>query len=438
MSTHLRVAAGACVLSTGFMIAGAGGAVASADVDSDGSASGAAAGPTHNPVGTFADNVRKAVENSLQGTVQGVTGALSTLTRPGQIPSMIPKSPKTTFGGSPTVYGSTAPTTATPATPTPPEESATTAPEQAASDQAAPEQTAPEQTAPDQQVDPAPVSAPAAPPQANKNPGAPVANAVTSLANSIAAVPGVVAGLPTSTTPISDVLASLENVLTSAGDAGTSLTTLPSDLAGLLGVDTTVATPSIGASTGLPRQMRTVTPDPATPVWSAAPDLSSLLGAAGDPATVAPALPVVPMDVATKGPVSGPVEATPPASAPEPSGKNDVLSTVEHAIGAFVATVSLTALAAWALPGILGLLTTCAAGIRVGYRQARAASALPNTAISRFVGSGPVGVVRSSSQVEMRSRTPRVVQPAVKVDRRPALRVVGSESSTTQVLDKAV
>jgi hypothetical protein len=144
------------------------------------------------------------------------------------------------------------------------------------------------------------------------------------------------------------------------------------------------------------------------------------------------------MEVATTGPVSSPAAEAPPANTPEPSGKNDTLSKVEHAIGAFVATVSLTALAAWALPGILGLLTTCAAGIRVGYRQAKAASALPHTAISRFVGSGPVGVVRSSSQVEMRSRAPRVVQPAApKTQSRPALRVVGSESST-QVLDKAV
>ena len=88
---------------------------------------------------------------------------------------------------------------------------------------------------------------------------------------------------------------------------------------------------------------------------------------------------------------------TPVAS--KAASRSDVLSTVEHVIGAVVATVSLTALAALALPGLLGLLSTCAAGIRIGYRQAKATSALPDTAISRFVGSGPVGVVRSGSQV---------------------------------------
>ncbi|WP_149478453.1 hypothetical protein [Mycolicibacterium sp. P1-18] len=433
MPTPMRIAAGACVLSTGFMITGAGGAVASADVDSDGSSPTTSSGATTGSIGTFADSVRKAVENSLQGTVQGVTGTLSTLAKPGQIPSSIPKSPRTTFGGSPTVHGSTAPTTAP--TSDAPVEQSPTAPEQTA-----PEQTAPVLTTPEQQADPAPVPAPpVVAPQPGRNPAAPVANAVASLANSIAAVPGVVVALPGSTTPVSDVLASLQNVITSAGDAGTSLTMLPSDLAGLLGVGTGVPTPSIGAATGLPRQMRTVAADPAVPVWSAAPDLPALLGATGGPVPAATGVPAVSTDVFTRGPVSTPAVEAPPASNPEPAGKNDTLSKVEHAIGAFVATVSLTALAAWALPGILGLLTTCAAGIRVGYRQAKAASALPHTALSRFVGSGPVGVVRSSSQVEMRSRTSRVTQPAArKAHARPALRVVGAESSNTQVLDKAV
>ena len=110
-----------------------------------------------------------------------------------------------------------------------------------------------------------------------------------------------------------------------------------------------------------------------------------------------------------------------------------MLTQVEHAIGAFVATVSLTALAAVALPGLLGLLTTCAAGVRVGYRQAKAASALPHTAISRFVGSGPIGVVRSSSQVEMRSRASRVARPAPVPAERPTER-----TGTLRLLDKAV
>src|SRR4051812_41931960 len=106
LSTHLRIAATLGVLSTSFMIAGAGGAVATADTEAGSTTSSTSAGPTRDPVRTFADNVRKAVENSLHGTVQGVTGTLSTLTKPGHLPSSIPESPKTTFGGSPTVFGS--------------------------------------------------------------------------------------------------------------------------------------------------------------------------------------------------------------------------------------------------------------------------------------------------------------------------------------------
>ncbi|MCV7424909.1 hypothetical protein H7K45_30670 [Mycobacterium yunnanensis] len=426
MSTHLRIAAGACVLSTGFMIAGAGGAVAAAEPDSDASTPSTSTGTAHGPVGTFADNVRKSVETSLHGTVQGVTGTLNTLTKPGQIQSNIPKSPKTTFGGSPTVYGSTAPAT-------------DTAPDVATAPDAATTPVDPSTSPVEQST--APVAAPASQPSpsVNKDPIAPVAKAVTSLGTSLSAVPGVVAGLPTSVTPVSDVLTSIQNVLTSVNETGNSLATVPSDLAGLLGVGTGVTTPTIGAAaTGLTRA-RVVTPDPATPVWSAAPDLPTLLAAPSGPVAAVPAAPVLPLDVATHDAVSPATEAPAPAAAPEESPKSDVLSTVEHVIGAVVATVSLTALAAVALPGILGLLTTCAAGIRVGYRQAKAASSLPDTALARFVGSGPVGVVRSRSQVELRSRATRLAPTATQtIERRPALRVVGSESAATQVLDTAV
>jgi len=431
LSTHLRIAATLGVLSTSFMIAGAGGAVAVADTEAGGSTSSPSTGPTRDPVRTFADNVRKAVENSLHGTVQGVTGTLSTLTKPGHLPSSIPASPKTTFGGSPTVFGTSPVTTpdSEATTDTPPDAS----PEAPSTDPAVEEPTAPVVTAPVVTAPPAP----AVDPKPVKRPVEPVTkavNSVTTLANSVFAVPGVVASLPTSVTPVSDFLASIQNVFTSAGDAGATLTALPSDLAGLLLPGVSGTTPSIGASTGLSRPMRVSTPAPGTPVWSALPALPALAVPPSHPDVPAPAAPVIPMDVvAISGPVGSPVAETPPASTPEPSGKSDVLTQVEHAIGAFVATVSLTALAAVALPGLLGLLTTCAAGIRVGYRQAKAASALPHTAISRFVGSGPIGVVRSSSQVEMRSRAPRVVRPAPV----PAERTT-ERTGTLRLLDKAV
>jgi hypothetical protein len=437
LSTHLRIAATIGVLSTSFMIAGAGGAVASADTEAGSTTTSTSAGPTRDPVKTFADNVRKAVENSLQSTVQGVTGTLSTLAKPG-LPSDIPESPKTTFGGSPTVFGSSPATTPDSEATT---DTATDTPAEAPSDvpavDPAPTQepaapvTAPVVTVP---TIPTVPTAPAVAPKPVKQPVTKAITSVTSLATSVFAVPGVVASLSTSATPVSDFLASIQNVFNSAGDAGASLTALPSDLAGLLLPGVSGTTPSIGASTGLSRPVRVTAPAPGTPTWSALPQLPVLAVAPSHPDVIAPATPVSPMDVvAISGPVSSHVAETPPASTPEPSGKSDVLTQVEHAIGAFVATVSLTALAAVALPGLLGLLTTCAAGIRVGYRQAKAASMLPHTAISRFVGSGPIGVVRSSSQVEMRSRAPRVVRRAPV----PAERTT-ERTGTLRLLDKAV
>ena len=445
MSTHLRIAATLGVLSTSFMIAGAGGAVASADTEAGSTTTSTSTEPARDPVRTFADNVRKAVEDSLQSTVQGVTGTLSTLAKPGHLPSGIPESPKTTFGGSPTVFGSSPVTN-------PDSEATTDTPPEATSDvptvdPAPTQEPAAPVTAPTQEpAAPVPVpvvtvptvpTAPAVDPKPVKRPVQPVTKAVTSVtsfATSVFAVPGVFASLPSSATPVSDFLASIQNVFTSAGDAGASLTALPSDLAGLLLPGVAGTTPSIGASTGLSRATRVPAPTPGTPVWSALPELPALAVAPSHPDVTAPAAPVIPMDVvAISGPVSSPVAETPPASTPEPSGKSDVLTQVEHAIGAFVATVSLTALAAVALPGLLGLLTTCAAGIRVGYRQAKAASTLPHTAISRFVGSGPIGVVRSSSQVEMRSRATRVVRRAPVPEERTTER-----TGTLRLLDKAV
>lgn len=441
MSTHLRIAATLGVLSTSFMIAGAGGAVATADTEPSGSTSSTSAGPTRDPVRTFADNVRKAVETSLHGTVQGVTGTLSTLTKPGHLPSSIPASPKTTFGGSPTVFGTSpdatpdsdataeAPSDVPAVDPAPAEEPVVPV--------TAPVETAPVVTQPVVTVPTVPTS-PVVNPKPVKRPLEPVTKAVTSvtsLANSVLAVPGVVVSLPTSVDPVSDFLASIQNVFTTAGDAGASLSALPSDLAGLLLPGVSATTPSIGASTGLSRPSRVPAPAPGTPVWSALPELPGLAVAPSAPYVTAPAAPVIPVDVVTSAPgsSSSPAAEAPPASTPEPSGKSDVLAQVEHAIGAFVATVSLTALAAVALPGLLGLLTTCAAGIRVGYRQAKAASALPHTAISRFVGSGPIGVVRSSSQVGMRSRAPRVVRSApIRAER------ATERTGTLRLLDKAV
>jgi len=70
----------------------------------------------------------------------------------------------------------------------------------------------------------------------------------------------------------------------------------------------------------------------------------------------------------------------------------------------------VSALAAFALPGVGGLLIICAAGMRFGYRQAKAALEVRTTGISRFARQGPLGVVRSGSLVAVHPRHPRTLR----------------------------
>ena len=78
-----------------------------------------------------------------------------------------------------------------------------------------------------------------------------------------------------------------------------------------------------------------------------------------------------------------------------------------------VLPISLAALAVLALPGTGGLTILTAAGVRVGYRQAKAGSAVRTAGIGCFArpGSVPLGVVRSGSLVVVRPRALRVVRP---------------------------
>ena len=79
-------------------------------------------------------------------------------------------------------------------------------------------------------------------------------------------------------------------------------------------------------------------------------------------------------------------------------------SVLQHTVDAFLAPLSLLALAALASPGVAGLVLLSAAGMFVGYRQARAASMLRAVGIARFVKAGPLGVVRSGGLVALHAR----------------------------------
>ena len=101
--SHLRFAAGVCVLAAGLLMGSAGGAVAVADPASSGSAAPGDGGTTpsgqgsttaSSPVGNVTDTRRK--------TIQRVTSTLGSGRQPGQQPSTGAKSPKKAPGGADT------------------------------------------------------------------------------------------------------------------------------------------------------------------------------------------------------------------------------------------------------------------------------------------------------------------------------------------------
>ena len=198
-------------------------------------------------------------------------------------------------------------------------------------------------------------------------------------------------------------------MLTSVGGVGTSLARVPSDLASMLGFPRMAPGAISGIGRGLdgaglsaavraPMRSSSVVPSP-LPVTSAHLGVPSTGNVAGHPTLVG---------VATTG-VSEELSVSEVAPVvPEAVVPTGVLSSLKHTISAVLGPASLAALAAAGLPGIGGLLIISAAGLVVGYRQAKAASTLRAVGIARFARLGPLGVVRSGSLVVVRSRAPRV------------------------------
>lgn len=104
--------------------------------------------------------------------------------------------------------------------------------------------------------------------------------------------------------------------------------------------------------------------------------------------------------------------ATVPLSAVDSMGSPTSDDSVRDHVESFVRDIgrellhspSLMALAVMALPGFGGLLIITAAGVQIGYRQARCCFAMQAQGIARFAKTGPLGVVRSDSLVFVRPR----------------------------------
>jgi hypothetical protein len=87
------------------------------------------------------------------------------------------------------------------------------------------------------------------------------------------------------------------------------------------------------------------------------------------------------------------------------------LQTFLHSCGEIIVVVSLSAMFAAALPGLVGLVIPAVAGMHIGYRQAKAGRAIHGSGIARLAASGPIGVVRSGSLVALRPQKWRVPPP---------------------------
>jgi len=223
---------------------------------------------------------------------------------------------------------------------------------------------------------------------------------VVSLGNAVAAVPPVILALPFSSTPVSDVITMLETVLASVTESAYAAARLPSDVAALFGLD------AIGSAPGgfVAPSDRTLVPavTVGTPAANlpAAPATLPMVPeqSVGDVAASARPSLFIPAALAS---FSAPLNSA-PAAVPAPAGEHR--SLIDRVFGGLLVPLSLWALATGALPGLAGLLVLLGAGVRVGYRQAKAGIAVRVAGIGRFAGPGPLGVVRSASLIALHQR----------------------------------
>jgi hypothetical protein len=231
--------------------------------------------------------------------------------------------------------------------------------------------------------------------------------------------------------PISDVIASIQDMLTSVAGAVVSLTQLQSELAFFLfaitGVEPVVDAwgridsaalsasvhawvashlPLVLALAGIPGVPVAAIATGAAPLGGIAASIFAAMTQVGGASSLPGLAQSFVRPASSELLVTGSLAAL---AAVAPPGAAGLL--ILNAAG--VLPISLAALAALALPGAGGLMILTAAGVRVGYRQAKAGFAVRTAGIARFAppGAVPLGVVRSGSLVVIRPRALRVVRP---------------------------
>jgi hypothetical protein len=411
ISTQLRLAAGVCVLTTGLLIGSGGGAIATADTETTGATTStgqAASEPSD--ASTLTTPVFSTVnkpKSLISATVQDVLQKLRSLGKPASKPVVVVKPATDTIAPDTDADNTESPEVPLAAAATDTAESGANA--NFGNSHPAPLNT--NLAASDAGGPPPPGRLLAAELEAVR----PVTNAVATVAGVALTVPGVVAGIPGSEDPLGYVISSLQNMLVTVNDAVVPLAQVPGDLYSLM-VAGAAATPvatggvtsNLGRSAAAGADLTPPTTSLTGPIVPTSPGVHlPLLGDVVAPATLGG---IAAAGLSTDLSLSG----TAPLAVGG-AGPADALSFLENTVKAMLAPASLTALAAFALPGVAGLLIICAAGMRLGYRQAKAALAVRTSTISRFARQGPLGVVRSGSFVALhtrRARPSRVVRPS--------------------------
>ena len=396
---RLRFAAGVCVLAAGLLM-GAGGTVAVADPGSSGSAA-------HGDDGTKASGQphstdAKESKDEPVGTASK-DGSLGSGGQSGQQPSSGAKKPKVEPVGTDTKVGTKDDSDLGAAVPDP----VAAVPNEVARVSEVAVAPVSEVVAPVSELAVAPVSDVVAPVSGVVGPVSDVSALVQDMLTSVAGAVIPLTQLPSDlysfllgiaeVAPVSDVIALVQDMLRSVAEAIVLLAQLPSDLfsflLGIAGVQPVVG--GLGGSHGRGRSAAA-----GASVASRLPLGLRLAGISGPPLAGISGLPlagnaateVATLDVNAVGrasAVSGMAPLAPDAAFPIGAG-----SSFRHVFGEILLPVSLWALAAGALPGAGGLGFITLAGVRVGYRQAKAGVALRITGIAHFAHPGPLGVVR--------------------------------------------
>ncbi len=403
--TQLRFALGACVLSAGLLAGSAGEGIAAADPETAGSTA-----------------ASQSVDSSSQG-VSSTTGQVESTAVAGSSDSLGNSSHEQSAGSQATMtMGATTTNTQEPAAAGTNEAvasvakseesgSTTTVTTKVASGPAVVESHSSVVVPPPTTVV-TPRSTAAAPkavdPRVVLQTTAPVLKAVANAASAVAVFPGVIAKLPTSPTPVTDVITAIQDMVTSVGAVGVSLARMPSDLASLLGFPVMGPGAIVGVVNGeIGRSLYGAPRSVAAAPASGGSDVSQLLMNSGiDVSSPSSVLRHTSLSGVRATGLSQDVAVSGVAPIAEDVASGPMKSFLEHTVSAVLVPASLTVLAALALPGLGGLLILCTTGMLVGYRQAKAALALRAVGIARFARSGPLGVVRSGSQIVLHSRAP--------------------------------